>query len=318
MRCASGPRANIRPFPGRRYSAPSTDCCMSSSLSSPNRRASIAIARAESWTTERLNGVDGLGAIFPAMVNSLLMYDVLGVPASDPRVKAARESIERLLVVHEHEAYCQPCVSPVWDTALVAHALLEAGGDEARARVKKALEWLAPLQILDVKGDWAAQRPDVAPGGWAFQYANAYYPDVDDTAVVVTAMDRLARETGEAPYGERDRARAGMDRGAAEQEWRLGRLRRRQLPLPPQPHSLRRSRRAARSADRRRFRALRLDAGAAWRHARVERAAGARSRLSARRTDGRRELVRALGRELHLRRLVVALRAERRRPAAGA
>jgi squalene-hopene/tetraprenyl-beta-curcumene cyclase len=178
----------------------------------PKSTREVAIARAESWTTERLNGVDGLGAIFPAMVNSLLMYDVLGVPASDPRVKAARESIERLLVVHEHEAYCQPCVSPVWDTALVAHALLEAGGEEARARVKKALEWLAPLQILDVKGDWAAQRPDVAPGGWAFQYANAYYPDVDDTAVVVTAMDRFARATGEAPYGERvARARAWVE-----------------------------------------------------------------------------------------------------------
>ena len=178
----------------------------------PKATRDIAIARAESWTTERLNGVDGLGAIFPAMVNSLLMYDVLGVPAGDARIVAARESIERLLVVHEHEAYCQPCVSPVWDTALVAHALLEAGGDEARARVKKALEWLAPLQILDVKGDWAAQRPDVAPGGWAFQYANAYYPDVDDTAVVVTAMDRFARETGEAPHAERiARARAWVE-----------------------------------------------------------------------------------------------------------
>jgi len=173
----------------------------------PRKTRERAIARAESWTTERLNGVDGLGAIFPAMVNSLLMYDVLGVPSSDPRVVAARESIERLLVVHEHEAYCQPCVSPVWDTALVAHALLETGGAEARARVKKALEWLAPLQILDVKGDWAAQRPDTPPGGWAFQYANPHYPDVDDTAVVVTAMDRFATETGEKPYTER------MDRG---------------------------------------------------------------------------------------------------------
>ena len=187
----------------------------------PKSTRDIAIARAESWTTERLNGVDGLGAIFPAMVNSLLMYDVLGVPAGDPRVKAARESIERLLVVHEHEAYCQPCVSPVWDTALVAHALLEAGGDEARARVKKALEWLAPLQILDVKGDWAAQRPDVAPGGWAFQYANAHYPDVDDTAVVVTAMDRFARETGEAPYGDRI-ARAGRGSRACKARMAAG------------------------------------------------------------------------------------------------
>ncbi|MGA9824010.1 MAG: squalene--hopene cyclase [Methylocystis sp.] len=178
----------------------------------PKSTRERSIALAESWTTERLNGVDGLGAILPAMVNSLLMYDVLGVPAGDARVKAARESIERLLVVHEHEAYCQPCVSPVWDTALVAHALLEAGGEEARARVKKALEWLAPLQILDVKGDWAARRPNVAPGGWAFQYANAYYPDVDDTAVVVTAMDRFSRETGVAPYGDRiARARAWVE-----------------------------------------------------------------------------------------------------------
>ncbi len=169
----------------------------------PKAAREFSIARAERWTTERLNGVDGLGAIFPAMVNSLLMYDVLGVSAEDPRVVAARQSIERLLVVHEHEAYCQPCVSPVWDTALTCHALLETGGKEARARVKQALEWLAPLQILDVKGDWAAQRPHTPPGGWAFQYANPHYPDVDDTAVVVTAMDRYSRETGEAPYVER-------------------------------------------------------------------------------------------------------------------
>ena len=166
----------------------------------PKRAREAAIEAAERWTTERLNGVDGLGAIFPAMVNSLLMYDTLGFPSGDPRVKAARKSIEQLLVIKENEAYCQPCVSPVWDTSLVAHALLEAGGAEREAR--KALDWLAPLQILDVEGDWIAQRPGLRPGGWAFQYANAYYPDVDDTAVVVTAMDRLAGG-GETPYGER-------------------------------------------------------------------------------------------------------------------
>ena len=167
----------------------------------PKASRALSIKRAEAWTTERLNGVDGLGAIFPAMVNSLLMYDVLGAPASDPRVVTARESIERLLVVHEHEAYCQPCVSPVWDTSLMCHALLEAGG--AEERVKRALDWLAPLQILDVKGDWAAQRPETPPGGWAFQYANPHYPDVDDTAVVVTAMDRYSKESGVSPYAER-------------------------------------------------------------------------------------------------------------------
>lgn len=169
----------------------------------PKRSRDYSVRLAERWTTERLNGVDGLGAIFPAMVNSLLMYDVLGIPETDQRVKDARESIERLLVVNETEAYCQPCVSPVWDTSLVAHALLETGDADARERARAACDWLAPLQVLDVKGDWAAQRPDVRPGGWAFQYANAYYPDVDDTAVVATVMDRLTSGEEKKPYAER-------------------------------------------------------------------------------------------------------------------
>ncbi len=88
------------------------------------------------------------------------------------------------------EAYCQPCVSPIWDTGLACHALLETGDERAQAQVRKALEWLVPKQVLDVKGDWVARRPDVRPGGWAFQYANPHYPDVDDTAVVAMAMDR--------------------------------------------------------------------------------------------------------------------------------
>jgi squalene-hopene/tetraprenyl-beta-curcumene cyclase len=162
-----------------------------------------AIEKAEEFVTERLNGVDGLGAIFPAMVNSLLMYDLLGVPADDERVKLARESIERLLVVKEDEAYCQPCVSPVWDTALACHTLLEVGGEAAEERARAGLDWLAPLQVLDVKGDWSVRRPNVRPGGWAFQYANAYYPDVDDTAVVVTAMDRSCAGRSDRPYDER-------------------------------------------------------------------------------------------------------------------
>jgi squalene-hopene/tetraprenyl-beta-curcumene cyclase len=169
----------------------------------PKSTREQSLQLAEQWTTQRLNGVDGLGAIFPAMVNSLLMYDLLGVSPSDKRVRNAREAIERLLVINEHEIYCQPCVSPIWDTSLVAHALLETGDEDAVARARDACDWLAPLQVLDVKGDWAAQRPDVRPGGWAFQYANAYYPDVDDTAVVATAMDRLTRGETDQPYAER-------------------------------------------------------------------------------------------------------------------
>ncbi len=162
----------------------------------PRRRA---IAKAEAFVTERLNGEDGLGAIYPAMANAVLMYDVLGYAGDHPVVVAARNSLEKLLVVKEHEAYCQPCVSPVWDTGLVCHALLEAGDEPSVARAGKGLAWLDPLQVLDIKGDWAVRRPDVRPGGWAFQYANPHYPDLDDTAVVVMAMDR-AQQNGGSKY----------------------------------------------------------------------------------------------------------------------
>jgi squalene-hopene/tetraprenyl-beta-curcumene cyclase len=149
-----------------------------------------AIDRAVAWVMERFNGEDGLGAIFPAMANSVMMFDALGYAPDHPQRAIARRSIEKLLAVHEHEAYCQPCVSPVWDTCLACHTLLEVGGDGAVAQARKALDWLAPKQILDVRGDWVARRSDLRPGGWAFQYANPHYPDVDDTAVVVMAMDR--------------------------------------------------------------------------------------------------------------------------------
>ena len=152
-----------------------------------------AIETCRRWTTERLNGEDGLGAIYPAMANSVMMYDVLGYPPSHPDRAIARISVEKLLVIKDHEAYCQPCVSPVWDTALVAHALLETKDEKAQVAAVRGLEWLAPLQVLDVKGDWADEKPDVRPGGWAFQYRNDHYPDLDDTAVVVMAMDRAAK-----------------------------------------------------------------------------------------------------------------------------
>ena len=167
----------------------------------PLRRHALDLCRA--WVDERLNGVDGLGAIYPAMANSVMMYAALGVPADDPRRAIARESVERLLVLKDDgqgggEAYCQPCVSPVWDTALAAHAMLEVGTPESVAQANTALDWLRARQITEVKGDWAEQRAHVRPGGWAFQYGNDHYPDLDDTAVVVMAMDRAAGTRGQA------------------------------------------------------------------------------------------------------------------------
>ena len=156
----------------------------------PEASRQRAIESAVAWVGERLNGEDGLGAIFPAMANSVMMYDALGHAADHPQRAIARHSIEKLLVVGPDEAYCQPCVSPIWDTGLAAHALLETGDEAARQRVAKGLRWLETKQVLDVKGDLIARRPHVRPGGWAFQYANPHYPDVDDTAVVAMVLDR--------------------------------------------------------------------------------------------------------------------------------
>ncbi len=155
-----------------------------------------AIAACVDWVVERLNGEDGLGAIYPAMANSVMMFDAMGYAEDHPHRALARRSVEKLLVVKDEEAYCQPCVSPIWDTALAAHALMEAGEPTAAGRVERALAWLRDRQVLDVKGDWAEVKPDVRPGGWAFQYNNDHYPDLDDTAAVVLAMDRARSQFG--------------------------------------------------------------------------------------------------------------------------
>jgi squalene-hopene/tetraprenyl-beta-curcumene cyclase len=178
----------------------------------PKATRQRAIDAAVAWVGERLNGEDGLGAIFPAMANSVMMYDTLGYPEDHPQRAIARQSIEKILVVHEHDAYCQPCVSPIWDTGLACHALLEVGGESVNARVKRGLDWLKPMQVLDVRGDWIARRPDLRPGGWAFQYANPHYPDVDDTAVVAMAFDRM-QIVGKADY---------QDAIARAKEWIVG------------------------------------------------------------------------------------------------
>ena len=167
---------------------------------------------------------------------------------------------------------------------------------QALPAAKQGLDWLMPKQVLDVKGDWAVKRPDVRPGGWAFQYNNAHYPDLDDTAVVVMAMDRA-------------RARARRDRHmttaiARGREWiegmqsrrrRLGRLRRRQSRILSQQHPVLRPWRAARSADRGRHRALHLDAGPARRDREDQQGGRRRRRLSAPDPTSRGVLVWPLG-----------------------
>ena len=172
----------------------------------PRRRA---IDKAVAFVTERLNGEHGLGAIFPAMVNALLMYDCLDYPADHPSRVAAIGALRKLLVFHGEHGYCQPCVSPVWDSALACHALMEVGDRRLTPAIRLGLDWLEDRQVLDTTGDWAMARPGLRPGGWAFQYENPHYPDLDDTAAVGLALDRF----------DAARYRPSLDRAA---EWVIG------------------------------------------------------------------------------------------------
>src|SRR6201985_478250 len=110
----------------------------------PKRLRAGEIDAAVAFIEERLNGEDGLGAIYPPMANAVMMYEALGKGADYPPRAVTRRGLDRLWVIGEQEAYCQPCVSPVWDTSLTAHALLEAGGEDALPAAGKALDWLLP------------------------------------------------------------------------------------------------------------------------------------------------------------------------------
>jgi len=154
----------------------------------PRRRA---IEKAVGFVTERLNGEDGLGGIFPAMANALMMFDCLGYPPEHPDRATAAAAFRKLLVFEGEQGYMQPCLSPVWDSALACHALMEVGDRQLTPTIRRAIDWLAGKQVLDTVGDWAATRPGLRPGGWAFQYENPHYPDLDDTAAVALALDRF-------------------------------------------------------------------------------------------------------------------------------
>ncbi|MCK6452343.1 MAG: squalene--hopene cyclase [Alphaproteobacteria bacterium] len=175
----------------------------------PRARRKRAIEAAMKFITDRLNGEDGIGAIFPPMVFTVLSFKALGYPDDHPDVLTAKKAVLKLMDVSGDTAVMQPCTSPIWDTALIAHAMIEAGEERDGEVMGRAFDWLAGKQVLKTVGDYAAWRPQTRPGGWAFQYNNDYYPDVDDTAVVVMGLDRNG-----AP-----RFRQAIDRAV---EWVLG------------------------------------------------------------------------------------------------
>jgi len=147
-----------------------------------------ALRKAEEWMLERFEGSDGLAAIFPAMLNSLIALKVLGYADDHPQVLRAERELKKL----EHETAdsvrIEPCFSPVWDTAIVAICLRESGVPAEDPRIKKCAAWLMDKEIR-IRGDWYHKNPvDVEPSGWVFEYNNQWNPDVDDTAMVLLAL----------------------------------------------------------------------------------------------------------------------------------
>ena len=147
-----------------------------------------ALRRAEQWMLERFEGSDGLAAIFPAMLNSLIALKVLGYPDDHPQVLRAERELKRLEHETEDSVRIEPCFSPVWDTAIVAICLRESGIPAEDPRMKKCADWLIEKEIR-IRGDWYHKNPvDVEPSGWVFEYNNKWNPDVDDTAMVLLAL----------------------------------------------------------------------------------------------------------------------------------
>src|SRR3954467_7262287 len=151
---------------------------------------SIALKSAEKWMLEPIEMSDGLAAIYPAIMNSIIALRCLGYSTDDPQVIRAIDEFEALGIEEEDTFRMQPCKSPVWDTAYAAFALGEAGVSSSDPRMISIGEWLLQKQVTH-KGDWAVKVKNAAPAGWYFEFNNEFYPDVDDTAMVALGLSKI-------------------------------------------------------------------------------------------------------------------------------
>lgn len=163
-----------------------------------------AVRKCEHWMLERMKHADGLGAIYPPMQYAIMALDVLGYPENSPvRAEAVRQ-FENLIVDDGKTFFFQPCFSPVWDTGIAAYALGEAGYSGHRS-LSHAADWLLNREIRR-NGDWSVKRPYTEPSGWAFEFNNDWYPDIDDTAMVMLAFPHMKASTPRAQSETRGRA----------------------------------------------------------------------------------------------------------------
>ncbi|MGC2659396.1 MAG: squalene--hopene cyclase [Bryobacteraceae bacterium] len=155
----------------------------------PNFIRGYAIKRCQQWMLERLEGSDGLGAIYPSMQYAVMALDVLGYgPSHSLRIEAEKQFNHLMVDNDKRGFFMQPCFSPVWDTAIAAFALTESDVSAAEP-LRRIADWLISKEVRR-RGDWSVKRPNAEPSGWAFEFNNEFYPDVDDTAMVLLALNK--------------------------------------------------------------------------------------------------------------------------------
>ncbi len=180
----------------------------------------IAIKKAADWMIERFENSDGLGAIFPPIIWSVVALKCLGFSEESPEVRCAMGELDALMIRERDTIRLQPCKSPVWDTAIATIALRDAGVSREHPAIAKSVAWLLSKEVR-TKGDWSVLKPHMEAGGWFFEFNNEFYPDVDDTSMVVMALARCLpggdteRETWNSQYLLGDWSPHAADRDAA-------------------------------------------------------------------------------------------------------
>ncbi|MDA8090565.1 MAG: squalene--hopene cyclase [Nitrospiraceae bacterium] len=164
---------------------------------------------AEKWVLEHQEETGDWGGIQPAMVNSVFALSALGHGVESPPLRKGLEALGRFAIDQDGRLVLQSCISPVWDTALAAIALANSGIPREHPSLVKSCHWLGSKQI-ERKGDWSVKRPDLEPGGWAFEFENSWYPDVDDSAVVLMFLNN---------YADKEQAKKKIEKGI---NWVLG------------------------------------------------------------------------------------------------
>ncbi|HXG91792.1 MAG TPA: squalene--hopene cyclase [Blastocatellia bacterium] len=169
-----------------------------------------AMKACEKWMIEHFEKSDGIGAIFPPIINSIIALRCLGYDNEHPLTASQIRELEKLEIEEGNTLRVAPCFSPVWDTALTINAMIESGIPANHPRLQKAASWILEREVKEV-GDWKVKNPEGEPGGWYFEYANEFYPDVDDTFQVLTSLSKIRFNNDEEERRKREAMNRALD-----------------------------------------------------------------------------------------------------------